>query len=388
MAEIYAYIADRKPTADSGIAVCSYDAEKGCLRHLRTELQGMGLHIGMMLLCDDMDVLYCTDETTRHPSRRSGGGGRILAFSVDRATGALALLSETASYGAKPSYIEMDETRRYLLVTNHGGRETVTCTARGENGEFTIETHSDESNVVLFPIRPDGSLDAPADIYKLSGRGPRPFQNSAHAHSIKRLMGENCYVICDKGGDGIYTMKVDYRRRKIVPCGEGIVPCAAGSAPRYSAVHPREPYVYVNKESACKLTVFRALKSGALKLAQTIDNTPAKSVEVPKDVLIQSDICISTDGQYLYDMLRIYDVIQVYRIDNKTGRLALIQTIDTPPDGRSMTISPDGRFIACTFASAGRTEVYPICGDGTLGAAVSRVYGADPSCLCFCEKCN
>ena len=382
MKTTYAYIASRTPGPGAGIAVCRYDAA-GKLQYLRTEHEGLGLHIGSLLINRKQGILYCTDETTALPGCR-GGGGRILAFRIGD-DGGLSLISESPSFGAKPAFLQADDEYQYLLCVNHGGREKVTETFQDDTGAYRIRTRWDESNLVLFPLNQDGSICPPVDICRLHGEGPRHFQAGPHAHSVVKAPGRNLYLVCDKGGDRVYTFRIDCKSEKIMPCAA--VSCPPGAAPRYSAFHPSLPMVYANMEAERLLLAFRYSENGDLKLLQETDTTPAMRVAPPEDALMQSDLCVSPAG-CLYEMLRVYNVIEVYAADSQTGTLSLRQTIETPPDGRCLAMTPDGRYLAAAYAAAGRAELYPLRDDGTLRPAQSQVELPAAACIAFYSQNN
>src|SRR2546425_12474472 len=63
--------------------------------------------------------LYAVNEISDYHGQKSG---RVSAFAIDPKTGKLALLNEDASRGADPCYETLEESGKYVLVANHGGR--------------------------------------------------------------------------------------------------------------------------------------------------------------------------------------------------------------------------------------------------------------------------
>ena len=384
MKKTYAYIANWKPVAGSGMAVCEYDGRTGSLNHLRNELEELKLHIGGIVVDPEKQVLYCTDEAPDHPDLRSGGGGRLFAFRIDPGNGSLHLLNSLPSYGSKPSFITPDPEFRFLILTNHGGRTATTETTCDAFGKFHVEVHRDESNVVLFPLNGDGSLGEPSDLFRLSGAGPKFFQQSAHAHSIQRAPGKNLYAVCDKGGDQVWTFRIDYDKKKLVPCTGEPQNSVPGCAPRYSAFHPAKPLLYVNNEASAIISVFQYTDSGSLTLIDTVSTMPdGKPAPEDENALVQSDIAVSADGRHLYDMLRVVNVIEVWDIDDASGKLTLRQVVDTPDGGRGFTITPDGKHLVVAFYEGGRVDMYRILEDGSLGEIVSSFAQPKPACAGF-----
>lgn len=365
------------------MTVCCFDADTGALKNPVNELEQMKLCIGCMHIDRKRNILYCTDEVQDYPGLPGGGGGRLFAFAISPGDGSLKLIGSRPSYGAKPSYLTTDEESKYLLVTNHGGRTTATATEKDAFGQYHLKVSRDESSVVLFPLNEDGSIGEPVHIFRLEGSGPKFFQHSAHAHSIVKAPGKNLYVVCDKGGDQIYMFRIDYGNEKVVACEGTPYLRTAGSAPRYAAFHPSRPYLYVNKESETILSSFRYSDRGKLEHIETISTLPEGYDAPPHDALSQSDICISGNGKFLYDMLRIVNVINVYRIDETSGKLTLIQTLDTAAGGRAFALSQDGRFLAAAFHDSHRTDIYAVGVDGKIKDVVSSAVSSSPSAVRF-----
>ncbi|MCB6610021.1 beta-propeller fold lactonase family protein [[Clostridium] symbiosum] len=383
MDKTFFYIGNRKPGEGSGMAVFCFDAETGALRNLGNELETMKLCIGCTHIDGKRKILYCTDEVQDYPGLPGGGGGRLFAFEISPGNGGLKLIGSRPSYGAKPSYLTTDEDSKYLLVTNHGGRTTATSTEKDAFGRYHLKVSHDESSVALFPLNGDGSIGEPVHIFRLEGSGPKFFQHSAHAHSIVKAPGKNLYAVCDKGGDQIYIFRIDYENKKVVPCEGTPYLRSAGSAPRYAVFHPSRPYLYVNKESETILSSFRYSDQGKLEQIETISTLPEGYDAPPRDALSQSDICISGNGKFLYDMLRIVNVINVYEIDETSGKLTLIQTLNTPDGGRAFGLSPDGHFMAVAFHDSHRTDIYAVGADGKLQGVVSSAASSSPSTVSF-----
>lgn len=384
MGKTYVYIGNwrMKDQPTKGIAICEYEAETGQLSHIKTVFPE--LCVGAAYLDTTRNVLYVTDERADHPAERQGGGGQIVAFSVSPENGDLAELSRVPSYGSNPASLVTDENSEYLLVANHGSRATTTRTVTDEQGRIHIDIQHDESSVVLFPLGKDGSVNAPCDIYRLSGEGPESFQLSPHAHSIRRAPSENLYVVCDKGSDLIWMFKLDREQGKILLCSGSPCRRGPGTAPRYSVFHPTQNYLYVNKENKTIVSAFRYDAEGALEHICTVNSLP-EHIAAPVG-FSQSDICIDSSGKYIYTLLRIVNVITVYEIDSASGRLERIQVLENACDGgRACAISPDGRFLLVAALTGKEIASFPIGKDGRLSPAVVSLEQPMPGTVSFFE---
>ncbi|WP_165452510.1 lactonase family protein [Paenibacillus thalictri] len=385
MGKSYVYIGNRsseKQPANDGMAICEYDTESGKLKHLNHVSKQ--LSIGAVYIDTKRKILYCTDERVDYPGLRAGGGGQVVAFSIHPENGALTEINRQPSYGAKPSFVVTDADSKFLLITNHGFRNTVTLTEQDAFGKITLKVLHDESSIVLYPLQEDGSIGEPCDVFRLTGEGPESFQLSAHAHSIQRSPLGEWYAVCDKGGDQMFMFRLDDDKKKIVPCKGSPFPCSPGSAPRYSAFHPTLPYLFVNKENKTILTAFRYDEEGKLEHVCTIDALPPYIT--PPQGFTQSDICVGKSGQYVYTLLRQVNVISVFEIDENTGKLTMIQAFEQVCDGpRGCAASPDGRFLIVAAHAGHAVVTYPIGEDGTLSPAVSSIVQPAPGTVNFFE---
>lgn len=381
MSKTYGYVGNwwAREQPAKGIAICGYDTESGrltCLKNVYEEF-----FVGGACLDKKRGVLYVTDERADNPAMRQGGGGQIAALSIDPETGDLTEISRSPSYGANPTYLELDAGGGYLLAVNHGTRGTVTETETDASGKIHIRVRHDESSVVLFPLGEDGSIGEPTDLFRLTGEGPGVFQLGPHAHSIRRSPLGNLYAVCDKGGDQVFMFRLDYEQKKIVPCPGSPYHRTPGSAPRYSVFHPTLPYLFVNKEYKTIVSSFRYDPEGRLALVGSFSSLPDHIA--PPAGASQSDLCIDGSGRRLYVLLRLVNVITVFDIDERTGGLTRLQTLENVCDGgRGCAISPDGRFLIVASLS-GDVTTYPIKPDGTLSLPVSAIRQPVPGTVTF-----
>lgn len=369
---------------DYGIALCSFDEETGEIKKLSTEYPEEFFGVGRCFIDKNRNVFYATDERENHPDVKFGGGGsRIIAFAIDPETGKLTKVNEQPSFGSKASFVTGDEEGKYILVTNHGARIDTTTTIQDAMGKYHVMVQHDESNVVLFPLREDGSVGEPSDIFRLSGTGPKHFQHGPHAHSINKAPGKDLFAVCDKGGDQLYVLRLDKDTGKLIPAEGTPSHRIPGSGCRYSSFHPTKPYLYINHEAESLLTAFVYDEEGRIREVETIVDQPEGYPEPSKDALFQSDVRVDPSGKYLYAAIRVTNVVLVYDIDQETGKLAWKQTFDTEGGIRMLEFSPDGRFLLGSFPYNNKVEVYPIAADGTLGRAVSTLTQPTPATLNF-----
>ena len=387
----YLYIGNRPaksskadPRMKYNYVVCRFDSETGEATPVQELEFQEKFSAGGVYIDEKRAVLYLTNEVSDFPGLRGGGGGCIYAYRIDRESGKLSFMNMQPSYASKPNYIAVDDGGKYMLVSNHGERAGINCTERDAFGRFHVRTVYDESNVVLFPLAEDGRIGEALDIYPLSGQGPKHFQKSAHAHCVVKAPGRNLYTVCDKGGDQIFVFRIEENEGKLKLC-DAPLHRMPGSAPRYGAYHPSQPFLYVNKESAQRLSVFRYDEEGKLHEVQVLDGTIPAGFPLPKeDDLYQSDLCMDPQGRCLYLLIRTADIINVYDIDGESGRLTLKQTLPANGSPRMCAISPDGRYLAVSYPDGGKIDLFAIRADGSIGEVLRVIEQPSPAALNFC----
>ncbi|MFT4212915.1 MAG: beta-propeller fold lactonase family protein [Microbacterium sp.] len=350
----------KTPEKDAFV-VCELDAATGALTRLGAQFPGVS--VGQVVVDARRGVLYCTDETSRHPDRFDGGGGRVLAYRIDPATGWLTELSDRPSYGSLPSHLGLVAGGSRLVVTHHTDGPPVTRTSRRADGGFSVESVYDDANTVLFPLDEDGAIGEPLDILTWHGDGgPLPRQTHPRLHSIAVAPSDAFFLVCDKGDDQVLTFRVVEGSRLEVSSVHRARP---GSSPRYSAFHPSLPVVYVNHETQTVIEALAYDDAGELRSLGHVDSLPPEAVDT--GATMQSDIRVSPDGRFVYQLIRELDLISAFAVDARTGALTRIQTVAAGGrDPRGCALTLDGRHLLVAARLSDDVVCWSIGVDGML----------------------
>lgn len=345
----------------SGIGIFRFDKETGDLEPV--DLVREDLCCGVTCVDTARGILYVCIETEEHPSFPKGGGGRIIAFRVDSETGALTQVNEVDTFCPNPSYVSMDPTGKYLVVSNYSAYNAATKVIRGNDGKLRREVIIDDAVINLFGVNSDGSIGDMLDVAYHYGGGKKKWHPNPHC-AVFSPSG-NLFAVCDKGNDKIYMYTIDKASDKLVLCGEPYQD-ADESAPRYCRFHPTRPYFYVNHESNKEVAAFRYDEEGNLEPIACVSS-------VPDDCEYQGDywhsgLLIHPSGKYLYCMQTDVTSMTVFEIDDE-GTPKLIQHLETnEPRLRAFELSPDARFLIATTMQTGNIEVFAVGEDGRLTA--------------------
>lgn len=380
MENIIGYIGNwGAPKLDAPMGITAVTCEGGMLRKLETQFPE--INVGQACLDETRGVLYCVNERPEVPGQTLGG--QVFALKIDSGTGRLSMLSKSPSYGPLPSDCAVDREGRYLIVSNHSGRNCITKTVRDEDGSYRIVHEYDETAIVLFPLDPEGRIGPPCDIVRHTGSGALPNQQSPHAHCVRRAPGMDLFVVCDKGSDSVYSYKIDKETGRLVCCDR--IDGVPGSSPRYCVFHPTLPYLYYNNETKSIVNVVRYDRNGRL--------TPIGAVSCMENGDLrarglQSDLRISGDGRNLYTLVRDNSTITVFALNEETGMPAVKQVIScgSTQGGRGMTFSPDGKCLYLAACPDRQVYGFRVDEDGCLTALGTAAEDIAPGVIVFDQR--
>ncbi len=339
-----------------GVSVFRYDPGDGSLEEIGTFLEHVS--VGSQCFDSERQVLYLVDERA-HDREGFGGGGYILSVKIDRLSGECFLLNEKETLAPKPAYVSLSGRGDYALVAHHVNNDRVVRIVRDDTGSFSSETLYDDTPLSLFPISKDGSLENAADMMIFKGEGKTLLHGISHLHSVIPDLSGKFFIVCDKGLDRIYCVKIQRDTGSLILTHTEVV--SDGSAPRYGVFHPTLPLVYINNESRAEIDCYSYdREEGCL---QYISSSPLLLNDVDKrtsnnDEIQSSDILIHPSGKVLYATVRGVDCLSVFSLES-SGKMNLIQNI--PSGGinpRGLCLSPDGRFLFVLNIASGSIRAF------------------------------
>src|SRR3989442_2335207 len=131
-----------------------------------------------------------------YAANEAGKASTVSAFAVDVKSGKLTLLNQMPALGEDPCYLSFDKTGKYVFVANYSS-----------------------GNVVVFPIGPDGKLEAAAANVRDEGKlGPnKERQDGPHAHWIQATAHNHFVYVADLGLDHVLIYKFDAAKGSLAP---------------------------------------------------------------------------------------------------------------------------------------------------------------------------
>ena len=398
--KIYAYVGnwsfEARPAKGKGITIFSYREDDGSLELIETVRPDVAA--GQLYLDQENAILYSNDECGERRGE-IGGGGYLLAFRIDPATGGLELMNQRDSLSPEPSYICLDKSKKYLVTCHCADPFHVTKIVKKPDGSFTNEVLFDDTALVMFSVNGDGSLGEVCDVAITPGTGGKGEHSQVNVdpvsghiqlvrvisrlHAVLASPDGEMLVTCDKGMDRVYTYRIDREAGKLVYLNMWEAPEVA-CFPRYAAFHPEKPVLYVNNENYALLNSFHYdTKTGALDRFDKVYLLSEDPGLVDGKPVGAQDILVHPGGKTLYCTLCGLNLIVVCSLDGE-GRPTVVQRINSRGNlPRGLALSPDGRYLLSGNMVSGDVTTFAVDGEGRL-SDTGRTYPAvSPSAIRF-----
>jgi 6-phosphogluconolactonase len=275
-----------------------------------------------------------------HPTRKyayalsENDPGRIVAFSVDGATGGLTRLNDAASGGNGPAHLSVHKSGKWLFVANYNSghiavlavdaqgrvgapvdvQHPVSMTAHNMQADpagkyvFLCSTDTAEGNRI-FQYRLDevtGKLAAnnPASVSGM-GEGPR--------HLAFHPSAKYAYAVGEGGGS---VLSFDYDAATGL-LSNGMVTKIGGSEGAHIDVHPSGKFLYASVRGGNTLAGYSIEANGRPKLIEKVTNGLAAPW----------DFAIEPTGKYLL-VANGGGGVRVFKINEQTGVLTAAGGVD------------------------------------------------------------
>jgi 6-phosphogluconolactonase len=327
--EMTLYVGTYTRGKSEGIYLCRMDAETGALTISSSTKTS---NPSFLTLDRTGERLFAVNEVEDFQGAKAGA---VSAFSVDKATGALAPLNQRSSRGGAPCYLTVDATNRFLLVANYVG-----------------------GNAAVLPLQA-GGLGEAVSVVQHRGSGPNQArQEGPHVHSVTLDPSNRFAYVADLGIDRLMVYRFDASTGALTPADPAAVPVAAGAGPRHFTFSRDGRHAYVITELGSTVTAFDFHpENGALTQTQVISTLPAgfQGDNFP------ADLHMAPSGRFLYGSNRGHDSIVVFAVDPASGALRLVQHQSTMGKfPRNFAIAPGGRFLLAANQNSDNVVVFSI----------------------------
>lgn len=262
--------------------------------------------------------------------------GRVAAFAVDRASGALTVLNEAPAGGAGTTHLLLDAPSQTLLAANFGA-----------------------GSVSTLAVQPDGRVGPAISTRQASGSGPHRRQASPHAHGSAVDPGGRYVLVPDLGADRVFVYGLNRATRTLAADDAGrslVVP--PGSGPRRALFGRDGRFAYVLNELSAELMV---LAWDGAQGRLTPQQTLAVSTPGFQGVRSVSEMLLSADGRFLYVGNRGEHLLTVYRVDAASGALTLAQRLPSGGEGLwAFDLHASGRWLLVAHYRSNRVQLFAV----------------------------
>jgi 6-phosphogluconolactonase len=257
------------------------------------------------------DYLYSADEA---------GPGAVTSFKIDRETGKLTRINTVQAPGSGLRWLAVDGT-----------------------GKMLVSAHFGDGSFAAYPLKDDGSIGAPTETIKFSGKGPHERQSGPHTQSAHFSIDNRFLFVADFGIDRVMSYKVDAANAKLTPNNPAFTAVKPGTAPVNLSFHPSGRYAYLLNEITSAVTVFRYdAANGKLTEVQTIGTKP----EAFTGNNAGSAILVHPSGMFVYAANRGDDSLTMFRVDETNGMLTPLGHVKTGgKTPRNIRTSPEGKWL-------------------------------------------
>ena len=261
--------------------------------------------------------------------------GKVVAYSIDQATGALTLLNSASAAGFGPAHISLDRTGKWALTASWADKMP--------------------ASIGVIPIQPDGRVGEPVDR--------KDFIPMGYAHYIT-TSPDNRFVLANLNGEqAVAQYRFDAATGKLTANDPPRATFPPNYGPRHLDFHPNGKFVYVIHEQGGKITVHGYDSArGTLTQLQDVPTLP----EGFTGANTTAHVLVHRSGKFLYGSNRGHDSLAIYRVDEATGMLAFVahQTgVGARP--RNFAIDPSGTRLLVASQDEHNLRVYKI--DQTTG---------------------
>ncbi len=346
------YIAS--PAKPAAIYRCTLDLETGEFGQL--EIAAENVRTGFMALHPGKPVLYAaTNETVE----KGKPNGFVRAYRIGENDGSLSLFSTAATQDKGTTHIEVSATGHVVLVCHYGGEGTS-----------------------AIPLNSSGELLKKVSKIKHEGSGKTKRQTRPHPHGVAIHKDGKFVCVADLGNDHVEVFSIS-KQGKLSKCS--FWKSAPGAGPRHVSFHPNGKWLYCINELDNTLVLLDFDAScGRLKEIQTISTLPRGYDQTS----YTAEIAIHPNGKFLYGSNRGHNSTVVCQIDQKNGRLSVVEHEPTQGDHpRFVGIDPTGSiYLAANMNANSIVSFHVDQKTGALKPTGHTLQVARPMCVLFVEK--
>lgn len=291
-------------------------------------------------------LAWSPDHKNLYAVNEGNGGGKVLSFAIDTATGKLTKSGE-GSMGEAGSacHVSVHPSGKWIFTASYGS-----------------------GHVTVMPVKADGSVGDAVDV-QMAGK---------NAHQTVPNKDGSLLFVPTLGIDQVQVYRVDAQKGKLTQLTS--IPLAKKAGPRHCALSADEKFLYVINEYGDSITTFRDDGKVGFKDLGTVSTLPA---DFPGDKNSCAHIVIAPDGKTIYGSNRGHNSLAIFRVSEDGAKLtpAGHETaggeINVP---RNFSLTPDGALALVASQKGDVVSVLKVDpATGLLTKVGSQKVGPGPS---------
>jgi 6-phosphogluconolactonase len=349
------FVGTQTKGSSKGIYAYRWDAAKGeiALIGLAAETE----YPTFLALSPDAKYLYAANEVDNFQGTKGGG---VSSFAVDAKAGKLTAINAVSARGAGTCHVAVDKTGQTVFCANYSG-----------------------GSAASFHVKADGGLTEAVSFFQYTGHGPKPDQDTAHAHRATVTPDNKFVLVNDLGLDCNHIYKLAAATAKLTPHDPPEWKSEAGTGPRALRFHPNGKWAYCVLELSSAVAVLRwDAQAGTLTTVQTVSLVPEGYWGRDPHA---SEIVLDRAGKFVYAADRFDDVLVSFKVDAATGKLTKLGSSKyggkTP---RHIALDPTERWLLVANQDSDTISVVKRDAKTGLLAESGREFPiVKPQCLVF-----
>ena len=249
-----------------------------------------------------------------------------------------------------------------------------------QTGRHLIIANYLNGSVVVFNIEADGQIGAETcNIVHEIVDGKT--KSNGHCSVIDAT--NRWVLVADLGLDRVFVYELDHKTGKLIPGSHPYLDLPAGSGPRHLAFSQDQQHLFIINE--LNMTMSSASwdpKNGKLGLLHTEATVPEGEA---KKGFSTADVIAHRNGKFVYGSNRGHDSIVAMKIDSKSGKIERIGNFPTlGKTPRNFRFSPDGKTMLAENQGSDSIVVFRVDQEtGALQPTGVEATVRSPACIRF-----
>jgi len=282
--------------------------------------------------------------------------GSVTAYSINRASGKLTVVSDQYSYGDGPCHLSIHPSGKYLFVS-----------------------HYKSGNVVVLPVDGTGKIGEPTATIAKKGKGTiMPQQSQSHPQSVVPSRDGRFLYVSDLGLDQVFIYAFNADNGTLAPASQPFIRTIPGGGPRSLEFTADGSFAYSSEEIASSVCSYEVNKQdGSLRLIQRLPTLPPAFYGENAT----ADVHLAVEDKFVYVSNRGYNGLSMYKSagNGKMKILGHMATVGERP--QTFLPEPKGTFMLVGNRDSNEVNIFKIEKDGML--TDTSGYLPVPSSVCI-----